>query len=296
MSRAVRRPAGPPQKMVHRGGSNAQPQPNQLWFLEVSQPLQPWPGTPAEAQARANALEARAPPNPDAEKHYFLVNAMGKHHVPRAAPSAPIEDKWGRRSPRAPVPEEQAQLVPAPSEETAPGAEDAVPSAAGPARKSPSPTGSFHRDPSSLPVTGTPRSRKLDPTDPVGPLGPGRFERWKGGASPRSVRADRGRLPMPTVPAPAMVPPPANGRTELATAAAAAGVVPAIAPPSVLEGTSYQSAAVRLAVTVAEQLETAERAAAGAPSAGSVATCLRILTEMAPLLGPLEAVTELSHL
>ena len=153
------------------------------------------------------------------------------------------------------------------------------------------------------------------------PMGPGRFERWGRGrgppssscgascdASPRGSRAERGRLPI--APSPAAAPPAtADYATDyateyaavaeessrlLATAAAAAGVVPALVPPATQAGPSgvstFQSSALRLAVTVAEQLDSAERAAAGAPSARSVAICLHLLEEMTPLMGPLEVV------
>ena len=182
-------------------------------------------------------------------------------------------------------------------------------------------------EPSGLCRIGTPRTRKSDAGAAAegvatpyqvegagGPMGPGRFERWGRGrgppssscaassnASPRGSRAERGRLPIAP---PAAAPPAAadyesvaeESRRLLATAAAAAGVVPALLPPATQAGPSgastFQSSALRLAVTVAEQLDTAERAAAGAPSARSVATCLHLLEEITPLMGPLEAVAQ----
>ena len=181
-------------------------------------------------------------------------------------------------------------------------------------------------EPSGLCRIGTPRTRKSDAAAGAeeaatpyqvegvgGPMGPGRFERWGRGrgppssscgassnASPRGSRAERGRLPI----APPAAPPAAadyesvaeESRRLLATAAAAAGVVPALLPPATQAGPSgpstFQSSALRLAVTVAEQLDTAERAAAGAPSARSVAICLHLLEEITPLMGPLEAVAQ----
>ena len=203
-----------------------------------------------------------------------------------------------------------------------------------PARLSPPRSRRAERaDPSGLCRIGTPRARKVEAgagasgAEPYqvegagGPMGPGRFERWgrgRGppssscgascGASPRGSRAERGRLPI--APSPAAAPPSAadyaadytadyaavaeESSRLLATAAAAAGVVPALVPPATQAGpsgvSSFQSSALRLAVTVAEQLDSAERAAAGAPSARSVAICLHLLEEMTPLMGPLETV------
>ena len=176
-----------------------------------------------------------------------------------------------------------------------------------PARSSPPRARRAERpDPSGLGHVGTPRTRKLDTGAGAsgagannvegagGPLGPGRFERWGRGRSTLSS-AERGRLPI--APPPAAEPPADDDSSVrlLATAAAAAGVVPALAPPAAQAGagglSTFQSSSVRLAVTVAEQLDSAERAAAGAPSARSVAVCLHLLGEMAPLLGPLEEVT-----
>ena len=187
-------------------------------------------------------------------------------------------------------------------------------------------------DPSGLGRIGTPRNRKIDTGAGAsgaeaapyqvegagGPMGPGRFERWGRGrgppssscgascdASPRGSRAERGRLPIAPSPRTASPPSAAAYTTDyasvaeestrlLATAAAAAGVVPALVPPATQAGPSgvstFQSSALRLAVTVAEQLDSAERAAAGAPSARSVAICLHLLEEMTPLMGPLETV------
>jgi len=349
-SRYVRRPADKPEKMLHRGEAN-KPQPDQLWFLQVSQA--PWQISSVDGVTSSRLMPSPRDPaelhNPDSEKHYFMVNAQGKNHVPRTAPTAPLEPHWGGGStprtqraaakaagmPLQPVADTDASSVvdlPAPGdgEASLPASTSLLPSdydaeanlsrifpgrqKGGAAVDRPPSGGCTPRSgPSSAPGRkgGVPKG---SPRHVVGgPLGPGRFERWGGGRVDHRRRAapladgvdDRGRLPMSS-PSPT---PPSDGVDaagfDLATAAAAMGVVPALAPPAAQGGVAaaagetpraFQSAAVRLAVTVAEQLASAERAAQGRPSLRSCMTCLQLLDEIAPLLGPLQAVMErLTH-
>ena len=352
-SRYVRRPADKPEKMLYRGDAN-KPQPDQLWFLQVSQAPAPWQISSVDGVTGSKLASSPRDPaelhNPDSEKHYFMVNAQGKNHVPRTAPTAPLAPHWGSGStprtqraaakaapPQLPPATEADASVLAPSSAAdlpAPGAGEATLPAStsllpsdydaeanlqrlfpgrqkgGAAVDRPSSGGCTPRGgPSSSPGRkgGVPKGSPRHAAG--GPLGPGRFERWGRGRVDHRRRAapladgvdDRGRLPMAS-PSPS---PPLDGVDapgfDLATAAAAMGVVPALAPPAAQGGVAtapgetaraFQSAAVRLAVTVAEQLASTERAAQGGPSLRSAMTCLQLLGEIAPLLGPLQAVME----
>ena len=83
--------------------------------------------------------------------------------------------------------------------------------------------------------------------------------------------------------------------SELARAAAEAGVTPALHGASAsADGRLFNSHAVRFAVTLAEQLErSAEHART--PTTEGCYTCLAVLREMLPLLGPLAPVLQNIH-
>lgn len=88
---------------------------------------------------------------------------------------------------------------------------------------------------------------------------------------------------------------------DLARAAAQSGVAPPLSdttvqPAGALQGSNaFQSNAVRFAVTIAERLAAASTTKEGSPSAESCYTCLSILREMLPLLGPLGPVLQNVH-
>ena len=85
----------------------------------------------------------------------------------------------------------------------------------------------------------------------------------------------------------------------LARAAAESGVSPAFAGvASKLPGSgniTFQSHAVRYAVTLAERMQATDSAKSGAPSTEGCYTCLEVLREMLPLLGPLAPVLSNVH-
>ena len=85
----------------------------------------------------------------------------------------------------------------------------------------------------------------------------------------------------------------------LARAAAESGVSPAFAGVAgKLPGSgniTFQSHAVRFAVTLAERMQATDSAKSGAPSTEGCYTCLEVLREMLPLLGPLAPVISNVH-
>lgn len=92
--------------------------------------------------------------------------------------------------------------------------------------------------------------------------------------------------------------PPSTAAAALAHAAAEAGVSPAFASAPASFGSTglvFQSNAVRFSVTLAEHLERTEQANQASPSAEGCYTCLEVLSEMLPLLGPLAPVIRNVH-
>ena len=93
----------------------------------------------------------------------------------------------------------------------------------------------------------------------------------------------------------------ALSNAALARAAAEAGVFPPFAAPlpagggsrsprGAADGLAFQSHAVKFAVRLAEQLEQTSTTKEASPSTEGCYTCLAVLREMMPLLGPLAPV------